>query len=121
MSSIALVTGAGSGIGRNAAIALAHAGFTVFGCGRRKDALEETAGMVRLQMKRPISETIIQKLHKTAGGWTAGLMLMLAQADLEDIHWQSPVTVGTVSRSVAGGDCVFGAWVLYASSGRWFW
>ncbi len=46
MSSIALVTGAGSGIGRNAAIALAHAGFTVFGCGRRKDALEETAGMV---------------------------------------------------------------------------
>ncbi|MEL7428540.1 MAG: SDR family oxidoreductase [Pseudomonadota bacterium] len=38
-----LVTGASSGIGRNAAISLAAAGFTVIATARRKDALEETA------------------------------------------------------------------------------
>ena len=46
MSGIALVTGAGSGIGQNAAIALAKAGFTVLGCGRRAEALKETANMI---------------------------------------------------------------------------
>ena len=51
--------------------------------------LEETAGIARLQTEKSISETIIHQLHKTAGGWTAGLMLMLAQADLEDFDWQS--------------------------------
>ena len=40
---IALVTGAGSGIGRAAALALAKDGFAVVLAGRRKDALEETA------------------------------------------------------------------------------
>ncbi|MDX3095572.1 SDR family NAD(P)-dependent oxidoreductase [Streptomyces sp. ME01-24h] len=39
----AIVTGAGSGIGRATAIALAGAGARVLGVGRRKDALEETA------------------------------------------------------------------------------
>ncbi|MET8285905.1 MULTISPECIES: SDR family NAD(P)-dependent oxidoreductase [Streptomyces] len=40
---VAIVTGAGSGIGRATAIALAEAGAHVLGVGRRKDALEETA------------------------------------------------------------------------------
>ncbi|MEZ5787406.1 MAG: SDR family oxidoreductase [Xanthobacteraceae bacterium] len=40
---IALVTGAGSGIGRAAAVALAKDGFAVVLAGRRADALEETA------------------------------------------------------------------------------
>ncbi|MFE0633432.1 SDR family NAD(P)-dependent oxidoreductase [Streptomyces sp. NPDC058864] len=39
----AIVTGAGSGIGRATAVALAEAGARVLGVGRRKDALEETA------------------------------------------------------------------------------
>jgi NAD(P)-dependent dehydrogenase (short-subunit alcohol dehydrogenase family) len=42
---IAIVTGAGSGVGRAAALALARAGWAVVLAGRRKDALEETAGM----------------------------------------------------------------------------
>jgi NAD(P)-dependent dehydrogenase (short-subunit alcohol dehydrogenase family) len=43
---IALVTGASSGIGRSAAIALNEAGWTTVVCARRKDALEETVGMM---------------------------------------------------------------------------
>ena len=42
---VALVTGAGSGIGRACAVALAHAGFSVVLAGRRRDTLQETAAM----------------------------------------------------------------------------
>lgn len=42
---IALITGAGSGIGRATALALQNAGYSVTLTGRRLDALEETAGM----------------------------------------------------------------------------
>jgi NAD(P)-dependent dehydrogenase (short-subunit alcohol dehydrogenase family) len=40
---IALVTGAGSGIGRAVAIGLQKAGWTVFAAGRRRETLDETA------------------------------------------------------------------------------
>ena len=40
---IALVTGAGTGVGRGAALALMKAGFTVVLAGRRKEKLEEVA------------------------------------------------------------------------------
>ncbi len=43
---VALVTGAGSGIGRAAAIALSRDGFALVLAGRRKEALEETAGLL---------------------------------------------------------------------------
>jgi NAD(P)-dependent dehydrogenase (short-subunit alcohol dehydrogenase family) len=42
MNKVALVTGAGSGIGRAAALALLKAGYDVVLAGRRADALEET-------------------------------------------------------------------------------
>lgn len=47
MSTSAIVTGAGSGIGRATAIALAERGLDVAMLGRHADALEETARVVR--------------------------------------------------------------------------
>jgi NAD(P)-dependent dehydrogenase (short-subunit alcohol dehydrogenase family) len=44
-SKVALVTGAGSGIGRAVALAFARAGYTVALAGRRVDALNETAAL----------------------------------------------------------------------------
>ena len=43
MSKVALVTGAGSGIGQAAAVALSRDGFALALCGRRRANLEETA------------------------------------------------------------------------------
>ncbi len=43
---IALVTGAGSGVGRAASQALADVGFTVVLAGRRRETLEETASLL---------------------------------------------------------------------------
>ena len=40
---IAVVTGAGTGVGRAASLALMNAGFTVVLAGRRMEMLEETA------------------------------------------------------------------------------
>jgi NAD(P)-dependent dehydrogenase (short-subunit alcohol dehydrogenase family) len=42
---IAVVTGAGSGIGRATTLALVRGGFTIVLAGRRKDALDETAAL----------------------------------------------------------------------------
>ncbi len=44
-SKVAIVTGAGSGIGRAVAVALAHEGFAVSLVGRRLEALAETAAL----------------------------------------------------------------------------
>ena len=58
MNRIALVTGAGSGIGRNATLALAEAGFTIVATGRRSDALEETAKLAPNGKVHPITADV---------------------------------------------------------------
>jgi len=45
MAKVAIVTGAGSGIGRAVSLALLDAGWRVALAGRRREALEETAGL----------------------------------------------------------------------------
>jgi NAD(P)-dependent dehydrogenase (short-subunit alcohol dehydrogenase family) len=46
VSKVALVTGAGSGIGRAAAMALSQDGFALVLAGRRREALDETAALL---------------------------------------------------------------------------
>ena len=48
----AVVTGAGSGVGRSAALALSDSGFAVALAGRRADALEQTAALCLLKNPR---------------------------------------------------------------------
>ena len=42
MNKVAIVTGAGTGVGKATAVKLSDAGFSVILIGRRKDKLEET-------------------------------------------------------------------------------
>ncbi len=47
MNKVALITGAGTGIGRACAIALSEAGYDVVLTGRRMEALEETKAKIK--------------------------------------------------------------------------
>jgi NAD(P)-dependent dehydrogenase (short-subunit alcohol dehydrogenase family) len=51
---IAVITGAGSGIGRASALALIEAGFAAVLAGRRRDMLEETAALARTEPSRTL-------------------------------------------------------------------
>lgn len=57
MSRVALVTGAGSGIGRASAVALAKAGWTVVAVGRRAEELAKTAALAEGIVARPADVT----------------------------------------------------------------
>ena len=49
MSKVALITGAGTGIGKHSALALAEAGYDIVLAGRRPDPLAETAASIETQ------------------------------------------------------------------------
>jgi NAD(P)-dependent dehydrogenase (short-subunit alcohol dehydrogenase family) len=68
MSGVAVVTGAGSGIGRAVAVALLGAGYRVGLAGRRADALQETAA-----------------LHESKGGEADALVAPTDVADPESV------------------------------------
>ncbi len=53
-TNIAIVTGAGSGVGRAVSLALAEAGFAVVLAGRRQPALEETAAAIASPAPEPL-------------------------------------------------------------------
>ena len=101
---IALITGAGSGVGRAAAVALAQSGWQLVLCGRREETLQETAQaagdrclVVPADVTKPeeidqlFAETKfhfgrLDLLFNNAGRGTVGL---LEDLSLED--WQSVV------------------------------
>jgi NAD(P)-dependent dehydrogenase (short-subunit alcohol dehydrogenase family) len=58
---VALVTGAGSGIGKATAIALAKAGYTLVLAGRRPQALQETASAIAVGNDAVIAPTDVTK------------------------------------------------------------
>jgi NAD(P)-dependent dehydrogenase (short-subunit alcohol dehydrogenase family) len=64
---IAIVTGAGTGVGRAASLALMHAGFTVALAGRRKEKLEET------QSLGPAGKALVAPADMTDAGSIAAL------------------------------------------------
>jgi NAD(P)-dependent dehydrogenase (short-subunit alcohol dehydrogenase family) len=72
LARIAIVTGAGSGIGRAAAISLSRDGWTVALAGRRGDALEETAGLIA-------GETLVVPTDVTAPRSVAALFSTVAE------------------------------------------
>lgn len=51
---VAIVSGAGSGLGRETALELTRLGATVVGCGRREEPLQETAGLAATGRFEPV-------------------------------------------------------------------
>ena len=104
---IALVTGAGTGIGKAAALALGEAGFTVVLTGRRAEPLDAVAAsldgkghVVTADISAPASvsalfDTVVARfgrldvLFNNAGGWSAATPI--EDIPLED--WQRVVNV----------------------------
>src|SRR5579871_4498399 len=60
MEKVALVTGAGSGIGRAVAVALASAGYAVVLAGRRAQELDATAALVKGGQTLAVSTDVSQ-------------------------------------------------------------
>jgi hypothetical protein len=70
---IAIVTGAGTGVGRAASLALMHAGFTVALAGRRKEKLEET------QSLGPAGKALVVPSDMTDAGSIAALFAKVVE------------------------------------------
>ena len=109
MMKIAIVTGAGSGIGRAVAVALAREGFAVVLAGRRRDMLDETAakagaGAKTLVVPTDVSDpAVVRALFERATETFGRLDLLFNNAGterawcpLEDLtleQWQAVVDV----------------------------
>lgn len=93
----ALITGAGSGIGRELAIEAARRGMTVALCGRRADALEQTLSKMRprrghVALPGDITDPAIRTaLAQYLGRWWGGLDVLVNNAGV--------VTVGALAQT----------------------
>ena len=108
MARTALVTGAGSGIGRAAALALAKDGFAVALAGRRREQLDETAGLAgsatTLVLPTDVTDPAsVDALFQAVGAAWGRLDVLFNNAgggvpstnfgDLTDAQWEGVVAV----------------------------
>lgn len=101
MTQIALVTGAGSGVGRSAALHLAKAGFHVIGTGRRQAPLDETKEMADGEMDTISSDVTDER------------SIDALFAEIESRHGRLDVLFNNAGNNVAGanfGDLDLQAW-----------
>ena len=81
---VALVTGAGSGIGRASALALGEAGYSLVLVGRRADKLEETAaalpGEALIQTADIADETAVDAAFEATRAWFGRLDVLFNNA-----------------------------------------
>jgi len=101
---IAVVTGAGSGIGRASALALIEAGFSVVLAGRRREMLEETASLANTQPPR----TLIVETDVRDSASVAALFDKVKQTyGRIDLLFNN---AGTSTRSIPFEDLTFEQW-----------
>src|SRR5215471_2596182 len=101
---IAVVTGAGSGIGRASALALIEAGFAVALAGRRREMLEETASLANAQPPR----TLIVQTDVRDPASVAALFDKVKQTHGRiDLLFNN---AGTSTRGIAFEDLTFEQW-----------
>jgi NADP-dependent 3-hydroxy acid dehydrogenase YdfG len=102
---VALVTGAGSGIGRAIALALAERGDDVWLVGRRVDALEETAAAApgsRVASADLTNDGDIERLRAELDGAGGGLDVL--------VHCAGTISHGTIEEAkVADLDAQYGS------------
>ena len=63
MNKVAIVTGAGTGVGKATAVKLSDAGFSVILIGRRKDKLEETKAVCNNQAQVLPMDVSLSLIH----------------------------------------------------------
>jgi NAD(P)-dependent dehydrogenase (short-subunit alcohol dehydrogenase family) len=103
-SRIAVVTGAGSGIGRASALALVEAGFSVVIAGRRHEMLEETAALANA---RPPQTLVVQTDVRDPAS-VAGLFDKVKQTHGRiDLLFNN---AGTSTRGIPFEDLTFEQW-----------
>ena len=113
---IAVVTGAGSGIGRAVALAMLEAGFRVALAGRRADALEQTAAAHPDALVVPTDVTVAAEVDalfaRVVAEWgrvdvlfnNAGIFGPAASAaDIDPDQWQQTIDVNVTGALLCAG------------------
>jgi citronellol/citronellal dehydrogenase len=79
---VCLISGAGSGIGRETALELARLGAVVVGCGRRVEPVEETAGMIEAEGGVADGVSCDIRDEQAVGGMVDGLLARHGRLDV---------------------------------------
>jgi NAD(P)-dependent dehydrogenase (short-subunit alcohol dehydrogenase family) len=126
---VALVTGAGNGIGKGCALIFARSGATVIGCDRDRDALEATvtearAAGVTIEAEAGIDlvdERSVDSLMRRVGDRHGRLDVLVNAAAFAAFRWLEEMSVEDWRRTLSGElDIVFlavrAAWPLLRAS-----